>query len=174
LLPLSTVTWQSVTPYVIEVDHAQPPIALNSAMQTVVPSDAEIAYFLARFIRNVRSLSLDPIVVRANWVDALDYVTDGAAQTLNRHARDAVPFAKIGAQAVTVEMIYVVRASGDSFEMRWRERSYQGGVLTRTENFTGVATIMFNTAAGANPSRNPLGLYIRALDWAADLGPQRT
>jgi len=71
-------------------------------------------------------------------------------------------------------VIYVVRASTDSFEIRWRERSYQGGVLTRIDSFTGMASIVFNFAAAANPSKNPLGLYIRALDWAADLSPHRT
>ena len=113
-------------------------------------------------------------MVRANWFDALDYVTDGAVQTLDRYARAAAPFARIGAQAVFVELIYVVRASADTFEMRWKERSYQGGTLTRTESFTGVATIAFNAAAGTNPSRNPIGLYIRAFDWATDVGPHRT
>jgi type IV secretion system protein VirB5 len=165
---------QSVTPYIVEVDRVQPASAVNSAMQPVVPSDAQIAFFLARFIGNVRSLSLDPVVVRTNWFDALDYVSEGAGQTLDRYAHEAAPFARIGAQAVTVELIYVVRASADSFEMRWRERSYQGGTLTRTESFTAVATIAVNAVAGTNPNRNPIGLYIRALDWVADLSPHRT
>jgi len=48
----------------------------------------QIAYFLARFVSNIRSLSVDPIVVRSNWLDALNYVTDRGAQTLNGYARD--------------------------------------------------------------------------------------
>jgi type IV secretion system protein VirB5 len=104
----------SVTPYIVEVDRLHDARAINA--DPGVPSDAQIAYFLARFVNNVLSLSVDPIVVRANWLDAPNYVTDRGAQTLNDYARDADPFTKIGIQAITVEVIYVVRASSDSFE----------------------------------------------------------
>ena len=173
-----TLVWtaarQSVISHVIDLDRVHTANILHSLMQPVAPSDAQIAYFLGRFVSNVRSLSLDPIVVRANWLEAFDYATEDAVLTLNNYARDADPFAKIGAQAVIVEVMYVVRASTDSFEIRWRERSYQGGILTRIDSFTGMASIVFNFAAGTNPGKNPLGLYIRALDWAADLSAHRT
>jgi len=31
-------------------------------------------------------------------------------------------------------VIYVVRASSDSFEIRWREQTYQDGTIVKTEN----------------------------------------
>ena len=46
---------------------------VNLAIEPHAPSDAQIAFFLARFIRNIRSLSTDPIVVRANWREALEF-----------------------------------------------------------------------------------------------------
>jgi hypothetical protein len=52
-------------------------------MAATAPLDAQIAYVLARFVKNVRSLSVDPIVVRANWIDALDHVTAREARILN-------------------------------------------------------------------------------------------
>ena len=163
----------SVTPYIIEVDRLHDARAVNAATHADVPSDAQIAYFLARFVSNVRSLSVDPIVVRANWLDALNYVIDRGAQTLNDYARDADPFTKIGVRAITVEVIYVVRASGDSFEIRWREQTYQDGTIVKTETFTSVATIILSfRPTDESMSKNPLGLYIRALNWSADLGPQ--
>jgi type IV secretion system protein TrbF len=57
-------------------------------MEVTAPSDAQIAYVLAPFINNVRSLSVDPIVVRANWIDALDHVTARRAQMLNAYTRN--------------------------------------------------------------------------------------
>ena len=79
----------SVTPYIIEVDHLDEARAVNTEMHPGPPSDAQVAYFLARFVSNVRSLSVDPIVVQANWLDALSYVTGCGARTLNDYARDA-------------------------------------------------------------------------------------
>jgi len=161
----------SVTPYIIEVDRLHDAHAVHAAPGA--PSDAQIAYFLARFVSNIRSLSVDPIVVRSNWLDALNYVTDRGAQTLNDYARDADPFTKIGVRAITVEVIYVVRASSDSFEIRWREQTYQDGTIVKTETFTSVATIILSfRPTDESMSKNPLGLYIRALNWSADLGPQ--
>jgi type IV secretory pathway TrbF-like protein len=164
----------SVTPYIVEVDRLHDARAVNAAMHPAMPSDAQIGYFLARFVNNFRSLPVDPIVVRANWLDALNYVNDRSAQTLNDYARDADPFTKIGVKAITVEVIYVVRASNDSFAIRWREQTYQDGTIVKTESFTGVATIILSPwNADETPSRNPLGLYIRAFKWSADLDTNR-
>jgi type IV secretion system protein VirB5 len=164
----------SVTPYIVEVDRLHNARAANAATYPGVPSDAQIAYFLARFVNNIRSLSVDPIVVRANWLDALNYVTDRGAQTLNDYARDADPFTKIGETTITVEVNYVVRASGDSFELRWKERTYQDGTAVKTKSFTGVATVILSSRdTGEAMSKNPLGLYIHALNWSSDLGTDR-
>jgi type IV secretion system protein TrbF len=69
-------------------------------MEAAAPSDAEIAYVLAGFVTNVRSLSVDPVIVRANWIDALDHVTDHvttrAARMLNAYAGDENPFMRSG------------------------------------------------------------------------------
>jgi type IV secretion system protein VirB5 len=138
-------------------------------MGTNAPSDAQIAFFLARFVKNVRSLSIDPIVVRTSWMDALNYVTDRGAQTLNNYARDANPFAKIGTQPITVDIIYVVRASTDSFEMRWKEQTYENGAIVKTDRFTGVANLVFKSPNTTERiSKNPLGLYVDAFNWSSD------
>src|SRR5450432_3528707 len=53
--------WQSmqsrVTPYVIEVDKLGEVQAVGPASQSYHPTDAEFAWYLARFITDVRSLS---------------------------------------------------------------------------------------------------------------------
>ena len=36
------------------------------------------------------------VVVRQSWLKAYDFVTDKAAVTLNEHAREKDPFAKVG------------------------------------------------------------------------------
>jgi type IV secretory pathway TrbF-like protein/sugar phosphate permease len=155
-----------VTPYVLEVDRLNEIRAANPPNST--PSDAQIAYFLAAFIKNVRSLSTDPIVVRARWMDALNYVTDRGAQTLNDYARDANPFVKIGLRPVTVEVIYVIRASNNSFEVRWKEEIYESGKIVRTERFTGIVEIVSRPTNTAETLRNPLGLYVHTFTWSRD------
>jgi len=156
-----------VTPHVLEVEHL---IAAGASNPPVVdaPSDAQIAYFLARFVKNVRSLSSDPIVVRANWLDAFGFATDRGAQALNDYVRDANPFVKVGSRSVTVEVIYVLRASNKSFEFRWREDTYEHGKITKIEHYTGIAQIVIKPTNATAALANPLGLYVHAFTWARD------
>jgi type IV secretory pathway TrbF-like protein len=160
----------AIVPYVVEVDRLGEVRAVGPAIEPYRPTDAQIAHFLARFIENIRSLSIDPVVVRANWLNAYDYVTDRGAQTLNDYARESDPFTKIGARTVAVEVISVVRASGDSFETRWRESTYENGTVAKAERFTGVFTVILKAPTTAELLRkNPLGLFVHSLNWSRDL-----
>jgi type IV secretion system protein TrbF len=155
-----------VTPHVVEVENlSEVRIAVP---QNVLPSDEQIGFFLARFVKNVRSLSTDPIVVRANWFDALNYVTDDVAQTLNDHARGVNLFTNVGSRPVTTEVLYLVRASENSFEVRWKEEAYESGNVTKSEQFTSILEIAVEPPNSEAALKNPLGLYVRAFIWSAD------
>ena len=158
----------TVTPYVVEIAR-QGTHPIDPGTATSAPSDAQIAFFLARFVKNVRSLSVDPIVVRASWMDALNYVTARGARSLNDYARDASPFDKIGVRPITVEIIYIVRASGNSFEIRWKEQTYENRGVLKTDRFTAVANVLFRPPNTTETiSENPLGLYIDTFKWWRD------
>src|SRR3990167_2798595 len=107
--------WQSnrsiVTPYIVEIDGEGAVRNIGPASESYKPSDAVIAYALANFIRDVRSVSIDPVIVRANWLKAYDYATDRGAMALNDYARDHDPFAEVRRRSVNVEVTSVVRAS---------------------------------------------------------------
>ena len=73
-------------------------------------------------------------------------------------------------RAATVEVISVVRASGDSFEIRWKESTYENGAVAKVERFTGVATIVLKPPTTPETLRkNPLGLYVHSINWSRDL-----
>src|SRR5262249_3976598 len=132
------------------------------------PSDAQLAYFLARFVTDVRSLSTDPIVVRRNWSEALAFATDEQAQLLNAALTDSNWFGQIGSRAITVEVHYVVRASSVSFEVSWREQTFEKGVLVATVQFTGTASLILKALpAGEMLSENPIGLYVQDFRWSS-------
>jgi type IV secretory pathway TrbF-like protein len=170
LTVLLIVGRSSVVPYVVEVDRLGEVRAVGPAIEAYQPSDAQIAHFLARFIENVRSLSVDPVIVRTNWLHAYDFVTDRGAQALNEYAREADPFTKIGARTATAEVSSVVRASNDSFEIRWKESTYENGAVAKTERFTGVVSVILKSPSNAETLRkNPLGLYVHSLNWSRDL-----
>ncbi|MDI2059086.1 MULTISPECIES: conjugal transfer protein TrbF [Bradyrhizobium] len=167
---LAVIGRSGIVPYVVEVDRLGEVRAVGPALEAYQPSDAQIAHFLARFIENVRSLSIDPVIVRSNWLRAYDFVTDRGAQVLNDYARETDPFAKIGSRTVTAEVTSVVRASHDSFEIRWKENSFENGSIAKTERFTGLVTTVLKPPVDAETLRkNPLGLYVHSLNWSRDL-----
>src|SRR6059058_107097 len=98
-----------ITPYVVEVDSAGQVRAVGEAATPYRPTDAQIAFHLAHFITNVRSLAIDPVIVRQSWLDAYQYTTDRGAATLNEFARANDPFGHIGQLSIAVEITSVVR-----------------------------------------------------------------
>lgn len=174
LLMAGGLVWRSaqsiVTPYVVEVDSAGQVRAVGEAATPYKPNDAQIAYYLARFLTDVRSLSIDPIVVRQNWLEAYEYTTDKGAATLNDYARANDPFARIGQNTVSVEVTSVVRASESSFQMRWVERSYANGAPSGTERWTAVVSVVLQPPRTEERlRRNPLGIYVNGLSWSREL-----
>ena len=160
----------STTPYVVEVDPKGGARAVGPAAEIYKPSDAQIAFHLARFVDNVRSLSIDPVVVRQNWLKAYDVVTDKAAVTLNEHARENDPFAKVGRESVAVEVASVVRASDSSFQVRWLERIFEGGALKDTRRLTGLFSLVITPPRTVEAVRkNPLGIYVHTFNWSQDV-----
>ncbi len=168
------VIWQAgqstITPFVVEVDALGEVRAVGPAIDAYEPKDAQIAFHLARFIENVRSISIDPIVVRQNWLRAYDYATSQAANTLNEYARKNDPFSKVGKRTISVEVTSIVRSSKTSFDVRWREQSFENGSLASTKRYSAVLAIIIQPPRTEETLRkNPLGIYVHAINWSRDL-----
>lgn len=169
------LVWQSargtITPWVVEVDKLGQAQTVAPAVADYRPTDPQIAWHLARFIEEVRSISGDPVVVRQNWLDAYNYVTDKGALALNDYARTSDPFARVGKMQVSVEVSSVIRASADSFRVEWVERNYADNALASTERWSAILSIVVQIPADADRlKRNPLGVYVQAINWSKELG----
>lgn len=163
----------TVVPYVVEIGPNGEARAAGPAGTAYSPTDAQIAYHLARFVENVRSLSIDAIVVRQNWLAAYDFVSDRAAVTLGDYARENDPFSRIGKETISVQVVSVVRATESSFQVRWIERSYEGGVVKDTKRMTGLFTIVVKTPTTPELiAKNPLGIYVHAFNWTPELSSE--
>jgi type IV secretory pathway TrbF-like protein len=177
VLLAAAIIWQStqsrVTPYVVQVDRLGEAQAVAPAIQNYQPSDGEIAWFLARFIGDVRSTSADPVIVRKNWLDAYDYTTDHGAAFLNQFAQTNDPFKSIGERTVSVQVSSVVRMSDSSFQVKWTEQIFERDALIKTEHWTAILSVITKPPTTAEILRkNPLGLYVNSMNWSRELDPQ--
>ena len=160
----------AAVPFVIEANQTGEARLVGPATSAYVPSDAQLSWHLARFIEMIRGLPSDAIVVRQNWLRAYDWTTQSGAQALNAMGRERDPLNEVGRVTVSVEVLSVVRASDNSFNIRWREKTYASGTLTSAERYSGVATIVLELPTTPDGlSRNPLGLYVHAFTWSRDL-----
>lgn len=160
-----------IVPYVVEVDRLGQARSVAPATADYHPTDPQISWHLARFIENVRARPADPIVLRQNLAAAYDFTTERGTAALNDYARRQDPFANIGEAQVSVDVRQVVRASADSFRIAWDERRYVRGQLAATTHWSAILTFAIRTPADARTlSRNPLGLYVHAINWSQDLG----
>ncbi|MDE2462212.1 MAG: conjugal transfer protein TrbF [Alphaproteobacteria bacterium] len=168
--------WQSVqsrvVPYVVEVDKLGGVRAVGPAIEAYNPNDAQIAYFLARFITDVRSLPSDPVIVRKDWLEAYAYTTDHAAAFLSNDAQRNDPFKAVGKRTVSVDVASVVRISKESFQVKWTEETYEQDALAKTDHWTAILSVVMRPPANADVLRkNPLGLYVNTIDWSRELSP---
>lgn len=168
------LVWQSlqsrVVPYVVEVDRLGEARAVTLAQSAYQPTDPQIAWFLARFIKDVRSRSLDPVLMRGDWLQAYDFVSPRGALFLGDYARADDPFAKAGEKTVSVEVTSVVRASDRSFQVKWTETTYERGSLVGSTRWTAMVSMVLKPPKQADILRkNPLGLYVDAIDWSREL-----
>ena len=168
------LVWQSargsIVPWVVEVDKLGEAQAVAPADAGYRPADPQIAYHLARFVENVRSVPADPIVLRKDWLSAYDFTTDRGAAALNDYARNNDPFALVGKVQVAVDISSVIRASPDSFQVSWTERRYADGSLAETSRWSAILTVMIQTPRTPDAlRRNPLGVLVDALNWSKEL-----
>ena len=168
------LVWQSVqsrvVPYVVEVDRLGEPMALHPADRDYHPTDPQIAWHLAHFITAVRTISLDPVLMRQNWLAAYDFVTPRGARFLGDYARDANPFGAVGTRTLSVQVTSVVRASDTSFQVKWTESAYERGNLNGTSRWTAILSVVMRPPNSAEVLRkNPLGLYVDGIDWSQEL-----
>ena len=169
----AALVWQSangsIVPWVVQVDRLGQAQAVEPAVAGYRASDPEIAWHLARWIEQVRSVPADPIVLRQSWLRAYDYTTDRGAAALNDYARINDPFARVGQSQVSVEVSSVIRASDDSFRIAWVERRYEQGQQASVERWSAIVTLVLQPPRDAERLRkNPLGIFVHAINWSRE------
>lgn len=159
-----------VATYVVPIDRYARPGRVELAGRSYTPSQAEMGYFIADWVRLVRSKSTDPIVLRQNWISAYHFVAAEAVPALNAYAQKNDPFARVGQEAVNAEIIAVLPRSPSTSQVQWRETTYDQGGRGTTANWTGLFTTLQRPPTTEEELRsNPLGIFITSFQWSREL-----
>lgn len=158
-----------VKPFVVEVSDWGQTQRITALGGTYEPTEAQVGHALAGWIRNVRAKSVDPVVIRQNWLAAYDLVTPRTAGFLNAWAQAHDPFADVGREAVNVEILNVVRRSRRTYDLQWRETRFVNGQQAAQERWRALITLKLQPPrTEAELLKNPLGLRIEDISWTPD------
>jgi type IV secretion system protein VirB5 len=159
-------------PHIIEVDHLGAAIYRGPITQSAdaPPSDPAIKYELRRFLEDTRTLSSDVLVLKRNWLDAYTLVTAHAGNTLSAYVQvpGNDPAARSQEQRVAIEILSTVRVSSESWQVDWRETTYDKSGAP--SGAPAIWRAMFRLLSvkpktEADMAKNPLGLFIEEFHW---------
>ncbi len=162
----------SVAPYIVEVGPGGELLAVSKAIQgNRGPNDPEIRYFLAKWIKDVRALPLDPILKKHSWISAYGSMRQKAALKMNEIVRKDDPMSKIGEETISVTPAAIVKMSDKTYQIRWTEDVFsKEGSPKQSYRMTGLVTIDFTQPTNEKEiMSNPLGLYISDFSWSKEL-----
>lgn len=170
--------WQSaqsrVQPFVVEVNKLGDAIAVQRA-DVVAPVPVNVIRAqLARFIQDVRTVSIDVQAERAFITEAYAMVNkNGAALTfLNNYFAINDPFKRAANEAVSVRVESVLPLpGGKTWRVAWREdTTSRDGRPEFSKPWEATVTISINPpTTDAGVLANPTGLFVEAMPWGERL-----
>lgn len=157
--------------HVVEVTPEGQVMNVRAAGGRWSPSEAQIAYHLGRFVRLVRSLPTDGVVLRENWLEAYKFLTPQAAAHLTEIAREDDPFLSLGRVGRIVHVRRIIARSDQAWEVSWVERATNATGTADGEIYSGVFNVATHAPRNADEiASNPLGLLISGFSWSRESG----
>lgn len=160
---------QRTVVHVVEVSPEGQVMQVRAADGRWSPTNAQIAHHLGRFVRLVRALPTDGVVLRENWLEAYRFLTPQAAARLSEIAREDNPFQLLGRVGRSVHIRSIIARSGNTWEVTWVERATDGTGARIGETYSGVFTVTTRAPRNADEvAANPLGLLISDFSWSRE------
>jgi type IV secretion system protein VirB5 len=124
-----------------------------------VPETA-VQYQVRKFITNLRSVSTDPEVLYNNIDECYAMVTASYEPVMTRFLRGASPFDLVGKARRSVEVESVLKITGNSYQIDWRETLTDNTSSRKAARMRALVTVRMLPPGDAAVRKNPLGIYI--------------
>lgn len=159
-----------VAAYVVEVDPQGRTGRVELIDRGYTPTAAQVAFHVAELVRRVRSRPTDPVVLKQNWEAAYRFLAGDAVAAMGEYASHAglTDPARRGT-AVEAEVVNVLQRSEGTYQVRWRETTYEHGTRASTTDWTGLFTTRLSPPRTARAVfENPLGVYVIGFTWSQE------
>lgn len=162
-----------VVPYVVEVDKLGMASAVSPAEHTATADARIIRAYLARFITDWRTVSIDPVAQKGAIDRVYAMLPSGSSSLvkLNEHFTANNPFKIAATDRIAISITDMLKISDQTWQVEWQEvRRNLRGELTSNLRMKASITV------GITPPTeerliliNPLGVYITDLNWSRQL-----
>lgn len=162
----------TVTPYVVQINSDGVVQAVGPAVRTnYTPEEPEIKFFLGQLITKTRTIPLDVVVAKKNWIEVYAFLREAAVQKMNAFMTQSNMAGRIGTETSQVEVTVIVPLSKDSYQIRWKETTYDmQGTQKDVIKMTGLFTIDLAPPRDEKSlAVNPLGLFIKDFSWSKEI-----
>lgn len=156
--------------YVVRVDNATGAVETGGQLHATnySPKEAEIKHFLAQWIRDTRSVPMDPVAFKRDIEHAQHFMTNEAAQKYSGLIKNHNPSAKLGHATVIPEIrsIQLQPGSQNTYQIRWSETDFSlsGSMSNKKLNYIALMSIGVDPPTAEKELLiNPLGLKITDL-----------
>ena len=173
---LYQVQQRKVIPIIVGIDkeHGETVVIGRAGESLYRPQLQEIKYFLSQLITNVRSVPMDPVLIKQQWLKAYRFLRPEASNMLNdlTNTDKDSPLKRIGVETVLIKPISVVQVSEtNSYQARWEETVYyKQGAPKERYVMTGIFTIELDAPKTEEALlTNPLGLFVTNFQWNKEL-----
>lgn len=148
--------------YIAEVTQSGRVVNVAPLMIRYEPNEAQKEYFISNFIELTRSLPLDPVLAKKNWVSSYYYLSDRGAIRMNAYFKQSNPIALLGKKTITIQITDVNPVSASSVHVNWVETTVNtNGQEEGKKAYSGLFTIGIKPPVTQDEIlHNPLGIYI--------------
>lgn len=166
VIVMMTLALHKNTVYVAEVTKTGQVVNVRPLEETYNPTQAQQEYFVSNFIKEARSLPLDPVVAKNNWVRAYDHLTQRAAAEYSKIMKKADLIKLLGKETITIKISAINPMSKNTYQVNWSETTVNmEGKTEQVKKYSGVfTTVVKQPTTSAEIMKNPLGLYIANFD----------
>jgi type IV secretion system protein TrbF len=160
-----------VVPHVIEIDslaEARYRGPLGETAASVAPTEALVRYQLRRFVELTRTVSSDNVLLRKNWFEAYKMLTMTGNRLMTEWVGANNPFERAREQTTAVEIVSAVPLSAESWQIDWKETTWDksGRTIGKAIIWRAMIKVVLQPPLSQQMMiDNPVGLFIDEFNW---------
>jgi len=159
-----------VVPYVVEVDKLGIAAAISPAEKVATVDARIIRAYLARFVTDWRTISVDPVAQKAAIDRVYAMLPNGSAALtkINEHFKSDNPFVAAAKHRVAVNITDILKISDQTWQIEWQEvtRDLRGQLTSSVRVRASIIVGVTSSTDERLMLINPLGIYATDLNWS--------